>query len=155
MYYLLNSLYSKVWNKRIVCDKQLLDSYKERGIDYRGEPEIEIYQNPSGKLELHIIGKCKDDSKYIYANEGIVEKQSKNVFDLIEVGDLIKYQFINVYYELVSTIELVTKINIVFKHKEYISVLGKEIEKNKDILIIYKPNSNGDYIKVWEKKENE
>lgn len=146
MYYLLNSLYSKVWNKRIVCDKQLLDSYKERGIDYRGEPEIEIYQNPSKKLELHIIGKCKDDSKYIYANEGIVEKQSKNVFDLIEVGDLVRYEddFLGA-----------TLLAEVYMNYGKLSLFDETDIKNLDILAIYKPDAEGNYIKVWEVKEDE
>ena len=142
MFYLLNSLYSKVWNKRIVCDKQLLDSYKERGIDYCGEPEIEIYQNPSKKLELHIIGKRKDDSKYIYANEGIVENQSKNVFDLIEVGDLIKINF--------DTTDP-TIIDVTYKESHFSTIAIKYYPET--ILSIYKPNEKGDYIKVWEKKD--
>ena len=136
MFYLLNSLYSTVWNKRIVCDKQLLDSYKERGSDYRGEPEIEIYQNPSKKLELHIIGKCKDDSKYIYANEGIVEKQSENVYDLIEQNDLIKIKMIDTF----SILE-VCRIN-------------GGVSGMKHITAIYKPDEKGNYIKVWEKKDD-
>ena len=85
---------------------------------------------------------------------GKIKKQSENVFDLIEKGDLIKYQFINGYYELVSTIELVIEIDIVFKQKEYIGVLGKDVDKNKNsILAIYKPDEKGNYIKVWEKKD--
>lgn len=136
MFYLLNSLYSTVWNKRIVCDKQLLDSYKERGIDYRGEPEIEIYQNPLKKLELHIIGKCKDDSKYIYANEGIVENQSENVYDLINWNeDLIKVND-NIYECRVLPNWRLTILS----------------ENNYLVDAIYKPDEKGNYIKVWEKK---
>jgi hypothetical protein len=151
MFYLLNSLYSKVWNKRIVCDKELLDSYKERGNDYFGESEIEIYQNPTKKLELHIVGKCKDGSKYIYANEGIVELQSENVIDLIEEGDLVK---------LDKTLNQV--ITILKEGKKTIFEIGdnkwfsfKEINNylNNNRLAIYKPNPKGDYIKVWEKED--
>lgn len=103
-----------------------------------------------------LFAKSKNDKLVRPCNENKIKKQSKNVFDLLENGDLIKYQFINAYYELVSTIELVCKIDIVFKQKEYIGVLGKEVDKNKDtILAIYKPDAKGNYIKVWEVKENE
>jgi hypothetical protein len=153
MFYLLNSLYSKVWNKRIVCDKELLDIYKERGNDYFGEPEIEIYQNPTEKLELHIVGKKKNGGKYIYAIEGIVELQSENVFDLVEEGDLVK---------LDKTLNQV--ITILKEGKKTIFEIGdnkwfsfKEINNylNNNRIAIYKPNPKGDYIKVWEKKGNE
>ena len=78
---------------------------------------------------------------------GEITKQSENVFDLVEVGiDLIKHKrnINHLYVELViggfdnffKTIE--TTAYYVHLH---------------DVLAIYKPNANGDYIKVWEKEE--
>lgn len=151
MFYLLNSLYSKVWNKRIVCDKELLDGYKKRGNDYFGEPEIEIYQNPSKKLELHIVGKKKNDNKYIYANEGIVELQSENVLDLIEEGDLVKLD--KTLNQVITILKEGKKTIFEIGDKKWFSF--KEINNylNNNRLAIYKPNSKGDYIKVWEKED--
>lgn len=162
MFYLLNSLYSKVWNKRIVCDKELLDRYKERGNDYFGEPEIEIYQNPTKKLELHIVGKKKYGGKYIYADEGIVELQSENVFDLIEEGDLVMVDRAKIYSNFYT--EPIIEVSQIFwsdSHNSlcvyprgngyYCPIIESGVQKG--ILAIYKPNLEGDYIKVWEKKE--
>lgn len=122
-----------------------------RIVDSKDFEELVIKNNDIEKAKKII--KQNNVKKYCYCiYPSKIKKQSKNVYDLIEIGDLIKYQFINGYYELVSTVELVTEINIVFKQKEYIGVLGKDIEKNKDILAIYKPDEKGNYIKVWEKK---
>lgn len=78
---------------------------------------------------------------------GSIKKQSENVWDLIENGDLLKIKQPKDSEEKYSFGE--------YKEPEttnYASYI-KDAFPNK-ILAIYKPNSNGDYIKVWE-RENE
>lgn len=66
---------------------------------------------------------------------GTIKKQSENVFDLVEKTDLIKLKFGDSF-------------NIL-----EVSHLNGGVKGMRGILAIYKPNSHGDYIKVWEKKE--
>ena len=75
------------------------------------------------------------------------KKQSENVFDLIEVGDLIKY----VYYDNSVSISNVDESDL--KRLTAINSLYDNIRKS--VRTIYKPNSKDDYIKVWEAKDNE
>lgn len=79
--------------------------------------------------------------------KGTIKKQSENVFDLIEEGDLIKDE--NHLYE-VSEISNGEKDN---GRKSAISQPGMHKHWEWEIEAIYKPNSKGDYIKVWEKKD--
>lgn len=74
---------------------------------------------------------------------GKIKKQSENVIDLIEVGDLLKIE-----YE--GRMELCDFQDNEFNYASYL----KDYYPNR-ILAIYKPNENGDYIKVWEKKDDE
>ena len=139
-------------------DNRIIDSTNEKDIsklkwDYNCEfhnGKIYFYkprnnyncEEACGRRGSFCIG-CKDAFK---AKFNKIKKQSENVFELIEEGDLIKDD--NRLYE-VSEISDGKKDNgrksvisqpAMFKHWEW------EIEA------IYKPNSNGDYIKVWEKK---
>lgn len=75
---------------------------------------------------------------------GKIEKQSENVIDLIEVGDLI----IGYYKE-----PLIVKENLYYD-KEFLGSDDTCVIGYEDITAIYKPNSKGDYIKVWEKKDD-
>lgn len=90
-----------------------------------------------------------DDSHFFRTeNLGIIKKQSENVFDLIENGDLLKIKQpkeASLKYDF-------GECNALEKHN-YASYI-KDYFPNK-ILAIYKPNSNGDYIKVWEKEKND
>ena len=66
---------------------------------------------------------------------GEIKKQSENVYDLIEQNDLIKIKMIDTFSIL-----------------EVCSINGG-VNGMKHIIAIYKPNKKGDYIKVWEKKD--
>ncbi len=75
------------------------------------------------------------------------KKQSENVFDLIEVGDLVKY----VYYDNSVDISNVDESDL--KRLTAINSLYDNIRKS--VRTIYKPNEKGDYIKVWGVEDNE
>lgn len=78
-----------------------------------------------------------------YATRHLVIKQSKNVFDLIEVGDLVKH-----LYDLETNTYTITQIMLIENGLLKIDNIFY-IDRN-DVIAIYKPNSKGDYIKVWE-----
>ena len=70
--------------------------------------------------------------------KGTIKKQSENVYDLIDLeNDIVKYKF--------REEDIISKA--VDASLSYI--IGSYPE---DVIAIYKPNSRGDYIKVWEKK---
>ena len=75
---------------------------------------------------------------------GKIKKQSENVYDLIEVGDLVKYEddFLGA-----------TLLAEVYMNYGKLSLFDETDIKNLDILAIYKPDEKGNYIKVWEKKD--
>lgn len=81
-----------------------------------------------------------------YKTYGKIKKKSENVFDFIEVGDLVRF---NWGYEIgeVTTTQF---------HNEWkrITVGKRDGVYDENILAIYKPDKQGNYIKVWE-KENE
>jgi hypothetical protein len=74
--------------------------------------------------------------------KGTIKKQSENVYNLIEVGDLVRYED-----DFLGT----TLLAEVYMNYGKLSLFDETDIKNLDILAIYKPNSKGDYIKVWEK----
>ena len=88
--------------------------------------------------------------------KGAIKKQSENVFDLI----LIDRAKIYPYFYTESIIE-VSQIFWSDSHNSlcvyprgngyYCPIIEFGVQKG--IIAIYKPNSNGDYIKVWEKKD--
>lgn len=69
---------------------------------------------------------------------GKIKKQSENVFDLIELEE-----------------DLVRVDDIVCHCKYSPKLLREEHIKRKWVNAIYKPDANGNYIKVWEKKKDE
>lgn len=76
----------------------------------------------------------------IFRSESKIKKQSENVFDLIDwEEDLVKHKT-NIFVWHCSVLNQTSDIS------EHI--------KNKTITAIYKPNEKGDYIKVWEKKDD-
>ena len=107
-------------------DNRIIDSEKTKYFD--------LYTRFGFLLEI--------DGETVIKNLGKIKKQSENVYELIESGDLV----LTSYGSLRKIKE--NKNNIV------ITEFRTSIEY-KDIIIIYKPSSNGDYIKVWEKKDNE
>lgn len=74
-------------------------------------------------------------------------KQSDNVLDLIEVGDLIG---LNKSIGEVLSIQISSGDKFIGVSNEKSSLFNIKYLNNK-INAIYKPNANGDYIKVWEK----
>ena len=71
----------------------------------------------------------------------------RKVVDLIEVGDLIRYndEFLGAF-----------PLREVYLHDGELQLLDEINIKFLDIIAIYKPNEKGDYIKVWEVlEENE
>lgn len=75
---------------------------------------------------------------------GTIKKQSKNVFDLIEKGDLLKIsQEKNYVFEQYNEPETTN----------YASYIKEAYPKK--IIAIYKPDDKGNYIKVWERKEED
>lgn len=80
-----------------------------------------------------------------------IKAQSDNVFDLIEVGDLITVidKKGNTEVIQINRIDL-DEYNFpsLYTQRGYTPDLDR-------ILAIYKQNSNGDYIKAWEVKDNE
>ena len=126
MYYLLdNNLIINKNDKRI---KNLTYS-----ID---KTETYIYLECDNKTPEAIFN-CQE---YYYATKHLVIKQSENVFDLIQKGDLIKIDYTNYPYSEDS-----------FYIRFVDDMTFKGIHCNEDVIVaIYKPNSKGDYIKVWE-----
>ena len=123
MYYLLdNNLIINKNDKRI---KNLTYS-----ID---KTQIFIYLECDSKTP-EAIWNC---TEYYYATRHLVVKQSENVFDLIEEGDLVGYGG--------------KRVDQVFrKYGKHLVETFMYMNANNQIKTIYKPNSKGDYIKVWE-----
>lgn len=87
-----------------------------------------------------LFAKSKNDKLVRPYNENKIKKQSENVFDLLETGDLVKYQtmLMEKFYFLMQEIKKDS-----FNAKDFYTILA-----------IYKPDSEGNYIKVWEVKED-
>lgn len=125
MYYLTKS-------NGIISDKQLKES---KGI-FKCGSSICYYVNI-------------DDDEFETLDHII--KESDNVFDLIEVGDLIAFKYMN------TGIIDIANVGYIYKYKDGdidISTRGY-VHRLDKITAIYKPNSKGDYIKVWEKENEE
>ena len=86
------------------------------------------------------------DHNYFYHIRII--KKAENVYGLIEVGDLVKYE----RYDDRIYIEEVFGIIRTGKFIEVETTTAFAGEEN--FLAIYKQDANGNYIKVWEKKED-
>lgn len=126
-------------------DNRIIDS--EQYIENLLSPLIVGKDTEKGYEYLYFIN--EDQAYYL----GKVKKQSKNVFDLVEVGDLIKCDRCDGVFE-VSDINLFDEEDkeIYECDKSFISYPADEEHLETEISTIYKPNSKGDYIKVWEKK---
>ena len=92
------------------------------------------------------------DTNYLkYKNRNklsFIKAQSDNVLDLIEVGDLIAFEYMD------TGVIDIAKVVHIYKYKNGdidISTIGY-VHANEKIQAIYKPNANGDYIKVWDSK---
>lgn len=86
----------------------------------------------------------------IFRSESKIKKQSENVYDLIENGDIVNY-YGNLYE--VKKIEFIQ--GIVYMDTA-IGLCMPSVTRFMELLkAIYKPDEKGNYIKAWEKKENE
>ena len=101
--------------------------------------------------EGRLFAKGKSGKSYQVFKYDKIKKQSENVVDLIDVGDLVKLdktlnQVITILKEDKRTIFEIGD-NKWFSFKELNNYL------NNNRLAIYKPDGKGNYIKVWERKE--
>lgn len=111
--------------------------------DYKIEKYINDYDNQEMLLVYEEDGRYRDIEDF---NQYYIIKQSENVYDLIEVGDLIEddyciYQVSDITYKGYSD----NRRSFVsqpadFKHHEW------------NITAIYKQDSKENYIKVWRKE---
>ena len=93
-----------------------------------------------------LFAKSKNDKLVRPCNENKIKKQSENVFDLIEKGDLVKEK------RIWCSEEVDVIANVCSKDDELIHCFHSTLCES-NVYAIYKPNANGDYIKVWERKE--
>lgn len=107
-----------------------------------------IFDSEKDKVEIIEEGGVhflRDEYGY---KRGLVLKQSENVFDFVECGDLVAQRKFHCYQDF-SNIVLVYDYD---KENKLIIGLNCAILEN-DVCAIYKQNWRGDYIKVWERKE--
>ena len=94
--------------------------------------------------------------KLVEQRHGKIKKKSENVFDLIEVGDLVegKWRFWQRFIREVVSLANYEEYKIITLDG-FVSVSVSNNRENTDkVDAIYKPNKNGDYICVW-RRENE
>ena len=97
---------------------------------------------------FHIL--LKLDGTAVKYTDYFVKKQSENVYDLIEVGDLVKF-----YRYIGGARTERTIISQVCNNFDGSTFTFGDFTFHCDILAIYKPDEKGNYIKVWEVKEDE
>jgi len=115
---------------------------------YCGRLKVILNEEERYKYRNHIFWNSKDG----YYKYFTVKKQSNNVFDLIEKGDLVKVQ----YYDSTRPC-LIFDVNSIFTYEDGIkefAILGMSWTENQ-VLAIYKPDDKGNYIKVWEREEED
>ena len=89
-----------------------------------------------------LFAKSKNDKLVRPCNENQIKKQSENVYDLIEFGDLIQTN-----YGSLRNVRILQSDSVVIDHDCCIYF--------ENIIAIYKPDEKGNYIKVWEVKKDE
>lgn len=103
-----------------------------------------------------LFAKSKNDKlvRPYYKNK--IKNQSENVLDLIEEGDLIRCERCDGIFE-VSDINLLDEDDKerYACDKSFISYPANADHLENEISAIYKPDFKGNYIKVWEVKEDE
>ena len=127
MFYLLE-------NNRKIQNNRIIDSNK-----YDNDSLV-FYESLAGNLLYEVI----PSSIRTEIRLGLIKKQSENVFDLVEMGDCYLYQNKNMLRPDI----------LLINDKVMLSIFGnRALLRPNEILAIYKPNANGDYIKVWGRKE--
>lgn len=106
-----------------------------RRIVTENHPDVQMHIKEA--IELGVTPRVPEEIiKWMWG----IEKKSDNVFDLIEVGDLIECA--NYHFTYVNEV-IDIEADVMFRGVENLVL-------SYNILAIYKPNSKGDYIKVWE-----
>lgn len=103
------------------------------------ERRIVTEEHPVVQMHLKDTNRNWDAEKIIKWMWGI-EKKSDNVYDLIEEGDLVQW----------GDMKDIMKVNN--RDDIFCKSVFKTFKNDKLITAIYKPNSKGDYIKVWERE---
>lgn len=124
MYYLLEN------NRIIKLDNA---KFSEYGL-------LKVYEETGKVTTLKLDGTIERYTGYF------VKKQSENVYDLIENGDLLKYKD---RFDGIVCLDIVKEVDTKLKTIQ----LTTNLIKYHEVISFYKPNSKGDYIKVWEKGE--
>lgn len=119
-------------------DNRIIETTKEYEVEYIKDP----YFNSKNEYQFVYVKDLYYQGLQVLRNAtteetiGFIKKQSENVFDLVEKTDLIKLKFGDAF-------------NIL-----EVNHINGGVKGMRGILAIYKPNSHGDYIKVWEKKDD-
>ena len=107
-------------------------------IPYAHAKSLPFWEDKVGHLRVKDrIGKSYQVFKY----DKII-KRSENVLDLIEEGDLVR------------VLNTIVKVEEIMKNTVMATALNVPFDVTM-IDAIYKPDDKGNYIKVWERKENE
>ena len=110
------------------------------------ERRIVTEEHPTVQMHLKDSNRGWDAERIIKWLWGI-EKKSENLVDLIEKGDLIAFDYMDTGVIDIANVSI-------YKHKDgEIDIYTRGyLHDNNKIQAIYKPNSKGDYIKVWERE---
>lgn len=92
-----------------------------------------LNKGKNSEKNYEYLYEIRNGQSYYY---GKIKKQSENVFDLIEKTDLLKVKFGDSF-------------NIL-----EVSHIGGGVSGMRGIIAIYKSDTQGNYIKVWEKKDD-
>lgn len=113
----------------LLYDNRIIDS----NVSYT--KVLPFWEEKEGRL----FAKCKSGKSYQVFKYDKIKKQSENVFDLIEEGDLVEnFSTISQVIKIINN-TVITSLDIPFD----VSLIIK----------IYKPDEKGNYIKVWERKD--
>ena len=142
MYYLVRDYYDET-EKKIFSDKDDIEEWIDE-LDPDKRVQLLVYNWEDG---MH--SDCRNGRR-IYFDQYFILKKSENVFDFVEVGDLVKFAWNNRNDNCPISIRKVYSIK---KHKDngWLTVDYELAIYDDEVLAIYKPNKNGDYIKVWER----
>jgi hypothetical protein len=109
--------------------------------DTKGKYCVRTQPTTNGKNVLCSNGK----NKY---RVSVIKNQSENVFDLIEMGDLLYMPF-----DCNGTV--VHRFDMFKCYKYNAFHCSIHIVHERGIFAIYKPDDKGNYIKVWEREEED
>lgn len=129
MYYLVKDENSE--SKKIFSSKDDIEEYEEEG------SMLAVYNWEEGQYS------DTRDGKRIYFDQYYILKKSKSVYDLIEIGDLVRIY--STFFRRIDSLGLQKMHNLVGIEREFFP--------ENEISEIYKPNEKGDFIKVWTRED--